>query len=819
MRSDREGVGELKRRVFITAALLALLSFAGSAARAEGPNAIITSAGCQTTELAANDDGSSPRVTLPFTINYFGNEFSSLFVNNNGNVTFDTALSTFTPFPLLTTNRAIIAAFFADVDTRGTGSGTTHYGAISAGETQIGGHPAFCVNWVNVGYFGGHVDKRNSFQLVLIDRSDTGSGNFDIMFNYDKIQWETGDASGGSGGLGGSSARVGYSNGTNASFELSGSAVNGSFLDTNLRSGLIYNNVGSPLQDGRYIFPVRNGAATGHSISGHILRDPGGTAVSDAFIQACPTPADTPCRLASSGADGSYSLNNLPDHTSGTGVADHDWNLVVNPPSGSDLSGATAGPITVNGSDVTGQDVTLRGPTPLSGGATLTTASRGTATSGTPTVYWQDTMTIHINGCSPGTGTATLLVQDGYEQIVSLTPDQPGTYAATFAAPYPHHGNATISWTLDCGTTGSFDIYLDPSGVVKTVGGTAIGGVTVTLYRADDSAGPFVQVPNGSAIMSPGNRVNPDTTDATGHFGWDVLSGFYKVRAAKDGCTGPGGAAFVESAVLTIPPPVTDLDLRLDCGTVEDTTPPVVTVPADKTVEATSSAGAVVTFASEVSATDDVDGPLTPTCDPESGETFPLGGTTVTCSATDTSGNEGSDSFEITVVDTTDPELTLPDDMSVNATTPSGAVVDYSPAPSATDIVDGAITPTCTPDSGSTLSIGDTTVECSATDNAGNTSEGSFNVHVKGAADQIVDLKTLVNSITSIKKPDRNELVKKLDEASREVAKGHIKPACDRLKDFINRVKDLKAPKEITVDQKNQLIADATRIRAVLGCK
>jgi hypothetical protein len=806
------------RRVFITAALLALLSFAGSAARAEGPNAIITSAGCGTTALAANDDGSSSQVTLPFTINYFGNQFSSLFVNNNGNVTFDGPLSAFTPQPIGNNARSIIAPFWADVDTRGSGSSTTHYGAISAGETQVGGHPAFCVNWVNVGYYSFGTDKLNSFQLVLVDRSDTGSGNFDIMFNYDKVQWETGGASGGSGGLGGSSARAGYSNGTTASFELSGSAVNGRFLDSNATSGLIYNNIGSPLQNGRYIFPVRNGAATGHSISGHILRGPGGTAVSGAFIQACATPADTPCRLTSSGADGSYSLNNLPDHTSGGGAVDHAWRLVVNPPGGSDLSGGTAGPITVNGTDVTGQDVTLHGPTPLSGGATLTTASRGTATSGTPTVYWQDTMTIHINGCSPGTGTATLHVQDGYEQIVSLAPDEPGTYRATFAAPYPHHGNASFSWTLDCGTTGGFDIYIDPSGTVKAVGGTAISGVTVTLYRSDDSAGPFVQVPNGSAIMSPGNRANPDTTDATGHFGWDVLAGFYKVRAAKAGCTAPGtGAAFVESAVLTIPPPVTDLDLRLDCGTVEDTTDPVVTVPEDMTVEATSSAGAVVTF--EVSATDDVDGTLTPTCDSDSGDTFPLGDTTVRCTATDRSGNEGSDSFVIHVVDTTDPELTLPDDMSVNATTPTGAVVAYDPAPSATDTVDGSVTPICTPTSGSTLPIGDTTVACDATDDSGNTSSGSFTVHVAGAADQIVDLKTLVNSITSLKKPDRNELVKKLDEAGRELARGHSKPACDRLKDFINRVKDLKAPKEITVDQKNQLIADATRIRAVLGCK
>jgi hypothetical protein len=424
------------------------------------------------------------------------------------------------------------------------------------------------VNWVDVGYFSGHTDKLNSIQLLLVDRSDTGAGNFDIMFNYDKIEWETGDVSGGTGGLGGFSARAGYSNGTDSSFELAGSAVPGSFLDSNQAGGLIYNNIGSPLQNGRYIFPVRNGAATGHSISGHIWANSVSTPAAGAFIQACPTPADSPCRLTTSAVDGSYILNNLPDHTSGGTTVDHNWNLVVNPPGGSGLSGGSAGPIPVTGTDVSGQDVTLHGPTPLPAGASITTPA-GTQTSGTPSVYWGDPMTVRFNGCFPGTGTATLTVSDGYTETVPLVSEGAGTYRAVFAAPYPHHGNASISWTLSCGSTGGFDLYIDPSGVVKTVGGTPISGATVTLYRSDDAAGPFVQVPDGSAIMSASNRTNPDTTDAVGHFGWDVLAGFYKVRAAKAGCTAPGGgAAFVESAVLTIPPPVTDLDLRLDCADV-----------------------------------------------------------------------------------------------------------------------------------------------------------------------------------------------------------------------------------------------------------
>lgn len=78
-----------------------------------------------------------------------------------------------------------------------------------------------------------------------------------------------------------------------------------------------------------------------------------------------------------------------------------------------------------------------------------------------------------------------------------------------------------------------------------------------------------------------------------------------------------------------------------------DVTPPAVTVPADQTVPAGSTAGAAVTFAA--SANDAVDGPLTATCNPTSGSTFPIGETTVTCSATDAASNTGSASFKITV--------------------------------------------------------------------------------------------------------------------------------------------------------------------------
>ncbi len=87
---------------------------------------------------------------------------------------------------------------------------------------------------------------------------------------------------------------------------------------------------------------------------------------------------------------------------------------------------------------------------------------------------------------------------------------------------------------------------------------------------------------------------------------------------------------------------------------VADVTPPVVTVES-KVVEATSPDGAVVDY--DASALDNVDGPLTPTCEPPSGSQFALGTTTVDCEATDTAGNTGYGSGTIEVVDTTPPTV------------------------------------------------------------------------------------------------------------------------------------------------------------------
>src|SRR5262249_46602104 len=146
-----------------------------------------------------NDDGTYPctstsggvpsgctptTVPLGFTINFYGASYGNVYINNNGNLTFDFALGEFTPFALTNSNTRMIAAFFADVDTR---AGNT----VTFGNDTIDGHQAFGVNWLDVGYFSMNTDKVNRFQLILINRSDRRAGDFDVELNYEKIVWET----------------------------------------------------------------------------------------------------------------------------------------------------------------------------------------------------------------------------------------------------------------------------------------------------------------------------------------------------------------------------------------------------------------------------------------------------------------------------------------------------------------------------------------------------------------------------------------------------------------------------------------------------
>ncbi len=556
----------MMRSLFAVLVLALFLIVTGLPTRSAHAAAIKSLPGCAANTLTANDDGSTSAVALPFTMDFFGTSYNSLYVNNNGNVTFSGSLSTFTPFGLLSTSTVIIAPFFGDVDTTSPGSSEVTYGP-----TTFGGRTAFCVNWVNVNYFGATTaDKLNSFQLLLVDRSDIGVGDFDIYFNYDKIQWETGSASNGTNGLGGDSARVGYSNGTDTAFELPGSGANGAFLNSSA-GGLIHNSRDS-LENGRYIFRVRGGAApTGGFVSGRVIgRTPDGPQVplAGATVQICKQDVVPPvCSTTTSDANGDYSVAGLVPGT---------YNgMAVPPATRADLFPDINELFDLGGGQgLPGYDFKLTLPRPRPPGVTIDSIAN--TSNGSPVLSWSAPVQVTTMNDTCAGGSATWeLIQAG-EVIASGSMPQtstPGLFKGTIPPLRPEHGPALLRIEVACPGAGvdktlDVDVYIDPSGHVRDVNGTGIVGATVTLLRSDSSSGPFVAVADGSAIMSPSNRTNPDTTTAEGRFGWDVIAGFYVVRAEATGCVSPDNPAqsFVESEVMTIPPPVTDLDLRLNCG-------------------------------------------------------------------------------------------------------------------------------------------------------------------------------------------------------------------------------------------------------------
>lgn len=236
-----------------------LLAATTMLAVAHTAQAISLAPGFDDSQLLRNDDLATGAQALGFTANFFGVTRSEAYVSNNGYITFNSGQSTFTPTGLGSAYRGqpIIAPFFADVDTRNSASGITSYG-----QGTFAGRNAFGATWPLVGYFNTQANKLNTFQEILVDRSDIASGDFDIYFLYDQIQFETGGASGGVNGLGGTSASAGFSNGTGAAgtfFQLNGSLVNGALLDGGPNSLVANSNIGVA---GEYLFTVRSGVVS-----------------------------------------------------------------------------------------------------------------------------------------------------------------------------------------------------------------------------------------------------------------------------------------------------------------------------------------------------------------------------------------------------------------------------------------------------------------------------------------------------------------------------------------------------------------------------
>jgi len=171
--------------------------------------------GTFTQAMGPNDDGSTGLMTAPFTFCFYGTNQTTFYINNNGNVSFGNPYYEYTPTGFPINAYPMIAAFWADVDTRNTpGGGSVWY--------KMTAHSVIII-WDAVGYFSYHNDKLNTFELIFTDGLDPliGVGN-NVAFSYTTMQWTTGDVSGGTNGFGGGGATVGINKGDGVKYALVG---------------------------------------------------------------------------------------------------------------------------------------------------------------------------------------------------------------------------------------------------------------------------------------------------------------------------------------------------------------------------------------------------------------------------------------------------------------------------------------------------------------------------------------------------------------------------------------------------------------------
>ncbi|MBI3847427.1 MAG: HYR domain-containing protein, partial [Planctomycetes bacterium] len=272
----------------------------------------------------------------------------------------------------------------------------------------------------------------------------------------------------------------------------------------------------------------------------------------------------------------------------------------------------------------------------------------------------------------------------------------------------------TVGGTTYLVEVADFDVGLDGD-----TGNT--GGDLVLNFVCLDTTAPVITCPGDVTVECTGG-LTPVTFTATAT---DACDGPVTVT-----CTPPSGTGF---RLGSTPVSCTATDSSQNSATctfnviVEDTMAPTMTCPDDITgVECTSPSGAVVNY---IAGAMDQCGIASFDCAPPSGSTFPITTTTVTCTATDRAGNTASCSFSVTVVDTTPPMITCPANQTLECTSPAGAVATFTTT--ATDVCDATPTIVCTPPSGSTFGFGPTTVNCTATDDSGNSSPCSFTVTVR----------------------------------------------------------------------------------------
>lgn len=229
--------------------------------------------GCSQVALGPSPSPNLGSVSLPFTINFYGKQYSSLNVDEQGYVYFepgDPITDIGVPINVQNDWNAYSAPLIAPFFDYGSQNPTSY------GETTFNGHDALCVQWTgweNVDYhlssFPVDPNAVNNVQMLLVNRSDIAPGDFDIVFNYGQIQWDHQcDAADSqpygvncpSSGPDNQAAVAGWKTAAGRGTVIQTPFDDGSYLDSS-PSGLVHGSLNSSTA-GQYVWGIRNPVPT-----------------------------------------------------------------------------------------------------------------------------------------------------------------------------------------------------------------------------------------------------------------------------------------------------------------------------------------------------------------------------------------------------------------------------------------------------------------------------------------------------------------------------------------------------------------------------
>ena len=360
----------------------------------------------------------------------------------------------------------------------------------------------------------------------------------------------------------------------------------------------------------------------------------------------------------------------------------------------------------------------------------------GTTVSGTTTV----TFTVTDDAGNSSQCTIDVMVIDVTDPIITCPGNQSLNANGSCQATLPDY-TGLLATSDNCDPT--LTITQSP------VSGTTVSGTTSVTFTVTDDAGNSSQCSidvtvidiTDPVISCPGNQtlIANGSCEAT-------LPDYTSLITYSDNCSAsitqlPAAGSTV-SGTSTVVFTVTDgagnsVQCSFDVNVV-DASDPVITCPGNQTLNGNASCEATLPdYSGLLTSSDNCDASLTIVQSPLAGTTV-SGTNTVTFTVTDDSGNSSQCSFDVNVIDVTDPSISCPGNQTLNANASCQASLpDYTGLLTTSDNCDPSLTLAQSPSAGTTVS-GTTTVTFTATDDSGNSSQCSIDVTVIDVTDPVV---------------------------------------------------------------------------------